>query len=198
MKIIGITGGIGSGKTLVSKIIINLGYHVYNSDIRAKYLMNYDKSLINSIKYFFGKKSYLNNKLNKKFISSLIFSNITNFQLFSNLVYSKIERDFELFKLNYYHTQNFIFKEAAILYESSTYKKCDMILLVTCDDKTRINRIIKRNQFSYNEIFKRMNHQWSESQKINLADFIIYNNGTIQNLNNKIQEVLQYIIKIYS
>lgn len=198
MKTIGITGGIGSGKSLVAKILINSGFIVYDSDIRADYLMHHDEKLIQAIKIHFGDESYLNNQsLNRRFLSTLVFSDPKNLKTLNKLVHPQVEKDFSFFKLNHYN-KSLLFKEAAILYESGAYKKCDAILVVTTsDDEIRIKRTMQRDQISRDEVLKRINNQWKESRKIDLADFIIYNNGTIKDLNNKIQETLKVITDRY-
>lgn len=194
MKIIGITGGIGSGKTLVLKKLKNLKFTIYNSDIKAKNLMNYNKKIIDSINSFFGPKSYLNNKINTKFLSKQIFLNEEKLKILNEIIHPELEKDFSLFKL-YHKNKSLIFKESAIIYEKKNNNKYDAILLVTSHDQNRIKRIIYRNKLSKKEIFQRMNNQWTEKEKINLTDFVIYNNSSIKKLNHQILYFLKYITK---
>ena len=155
MKIVGITGGIASGKSLVSNILRNLKFKVYDSDYRAKYLMNHDYELVKSIKNHFGDNVYVNNKLNTNILSKIIFSDLDKINILNNLVHPKVEKDFNFFKL-FYAKESLLFKEAAILYETKMYNKCDIVLVITANKKIRIHRIMNRNKISYQEVLKRM------------------------------------------
>lgn len=192
MKIIGITGGIGTGKSLVLKILKRLHYQVYNTDYRAKYLMNNNNDLKKIIKYYFGDKVYLNEKLNIKFLSEIVFTDKKKIRILNNLIHPKVEEDFNLFKF-FHKSESCIFIESAILYESGFYKKCNLILAVIADHEIKINRVVKRNHISREEVLKRINSQWKDSIKIILSDFIIYNNKSIKDLNKNVEKTLNLI-----
>lgn len=192
MKIIGVTGGIGSGKSFVLKKLKNFGFTIYNTDLRAKYLMMYNHKIIKSIKYYFGPKSYLNNEVNIKFLSKQTFFNEKKLKILNKIIHPEIEKDFYLFTL-YHKNKSLIFKETAILYEQNNHKKYHSILLITANDNIRIKRIIQRNKMSKKEIFQRMNNQWEEKQKINLSNFIIFNNSSTKKLVNEIYDILNII-----
>lgn len=194
MKIIGITGGIGSGKSLVLKKLISIGYTVYNTDLRAKYLMQSNKNIINAIKYFFGPKSYLNNKINTTFLANKVFSNEKKLKILHTIIHPEIEKDFNLFKL-YHKNKALIFKETAILYEQGSHKNYHFILLITSHDNIRIKRIIQYKKISKKDIFKIMDNQWKEDEKIKLSNIVIYNNNNIKNLINKLNDSLNIIKK---
>ncbi len=175
MKIIGITGGIGSGKSTIAKVFISMGFPVYNSDVRAKELINSDEDVINSIKQEFGSNIYSSKGLDRKKMASIVFTDSDKLQKLNNIVHPAVGKDFE----NWCSTKNstFVLKEAAILFETGIYKNLDKTILVTCPKEERINRVMKRDSATKEAIEARMNNQWSEEKKKELADYIIDNSG---------------------
>ena len=191
---VGLTGGIGSGKSTVAKILLELGFPVYNSDKRAKWLMNNDSILKNKITSIFGENSYINGVLNTNFISNIVFSNSKKIVHLNSLVHPFVSKDFDKWlKLNISH--NIIFKEAAILIESGAYLKMNKIILVESRNDLKIERILKRDSIDYNSIKKRMDSQSSDTKNKKYVDYIIENNENLESLNIKVDLVIQQIKK---
>ena len=191
---VGLTGGIGSGKSTVAKILLELGFPVYNSDKRAKWLMNNDSILKNKITSIFGENSYINGVLNTNFISNIVFSNSKKIVHLNSLVHPFVSKDFDKWlKLNISH--NIIFKEAAILIESGAYLKMNKIILVESRNDLKIERILKRDSTDYNSIKKRMDSQSSDTKNKKYVDYIIENNENLESLNIKVDLVIQQIKK---
>lgn len=189
MKIIGLTGGIGSGKSLVSKYFESKGFPVYNSDDKAKEIMFSNSQLKSEIIELLGENSYVNNQLNRKFIASKVFSNKDLLQKLNQLVHPKVQHDFLDWTIN--QNANFCIKEAAILFESGAYKNCDLIILVTANDEIRIKRVMQRDNCSKEEVVSRMKTQWNEEDKKPLSNFIIYNNTTVENVYMQVDEIIE-------
>lgn len=193
MKVIGITGGIGSGKSSVSEILRTHGFFVYNSDDRAKYLMNHNEDLIQEIKKLLGKNVYNELGLDRKLVAQLVFTDDDLLRQLNKLVHPKVFEDFEFFKLHH-RNENFIFKESALLFETKSYKNCDKVLLVIADQEVRIKRVMQRDLISKQEVINRMNKQGNDNEKIKLADYIIENNGNYSELNEKVKNFI-YLLK---
>ena len=191
---VGLTGGIGSGKSTVAKILLKLGFPVYNSDKRAKWLMNNDSILKNNISSIFGENSYINGVLNTNFISNIVFSDPDKIVQLNSLVHPSVSKDFDKWlKLNISH--NIIFKEAAILIESGAYLKMNKIILVESRNDLKIERILKRDSTDYDSVKKRMDSQSSDIKNKKYADYIIENNETLDSLNIKVDLIIQQIKK---
>jgi dephospho-CoA kinase len=191
---VGLTGGIGSGKSTVAKILLKLGFPVYNSDKRAKWLMNNDSVLKNNISSIFGESSYINGVLNTNFISNIVFSDPDKIIQLNSLVHPSVSKDFDKWlKLNISH--NIIFKEAAILIESGAYLKMNKIILVESRNDLKIERILKRDSTDFDSVKKRMDSQSSDIKNKKYVDYIIKNNETLESLNTKVNLVIQQIKK---
>ncbi len=172
---IGITGGIGSGKSFISGVFGKLGIPVYNSDTRAKELMNTSPHLIERIQEIFGSRAYFQHQLNRKYIASAVFSDKNLLNKLNTIVHPAVETDF----LQWCSSQKdntYVLKEAAILFESGAYKKLDAVILVSAPEKVRISRVVQRDKTSVDEVKKRINSQWTTEKLISLADFLIENN----------------------
>ena len=189
---VGLTGGIGSGKTAVSNIMSDIGIPVYNSDNRAKWLMNNDKELQNNIIQLFGHKAYLNNQLNRSYISTIVFDNPTKLNQLNSLVHPCVAFDFKKWIVEN-NTAEIVVKEAAILIESDAYKQMDSIILVVADEKLRINRVSIRDGVHSKVVKKRMDTQMSDQMKMKYADHIINNDGSLFELKNKVLSVMKSI-----
>ncbi len=195
MKNIGLSGGIGSGKSTVSKILTNNGIPVYDSDSRAKLLMNSSVELKDMIINHFGIDSYINNKLNKKYISEVIFNNQTEISKINSLVHPFVFKDFNNWKKHFF--SNYVIFESALIFETGSYKKNDFNILVVSDIKERIKRVIKRDSVEEKDVLIRIKNQWSDKIKIPLTDYVIENisfqetkikvKKMIEELNNKFQ-----------
>ena len=186
---VGLTGGIGSGKSTVSKILISKGFSVYNSDNRAKWLMNNNDNLKSNIISIFGNKAYLKGSLNRKYLSAKVFNDSLKLKALNNLVHPLVAIDFKNWLLNQ-KSKDFVFKEAAILIESGAYKEMDKIIVVSCPENIRLERVLKRDGNSPELVKKRMQNQISETEKINHADFVVKNNGSESDLVLEVEFVI--------
>ena len=175
MKKIGITGGIGVGKTYVSNILQKMNYAVYNSDVMAKELLENDDNLMSLIKNNFGDKIYSDNKINKSLVASLIFSNDDLLRKFNSIVHPYVFEDFKKWCKS--QQSSIIFKEAAILFESDAVKDLDCVICVTANKDIRIKRIISRDNKTVDEIEKIMSKQIDQQKKERLSDYVIKNDG---------------------
>ena len=172
--VVGLTGGIGSGKTTVLHFFEELGAKVFIADVEAKILMNTNEDLINDIKGLLGEEAYLNGELNKKYVAEKVFKDSKKLTLLNALVHPKVRNKFNKFKeLN---SSYLIIYEAAILFESGSKTLCDYIITVTSDLKSKIERITKRDGISEQEILNRMKHQYEDDFKIKKSNFVIQNN----------------------
>ena len=188
---IGITGGIGSGKSTVSNIIKNAGYTVLDADSIAKDLMSSDHNVKELIKQEFGDESYLEGKLNISFLSSSVFNSVENVRKINGIVHtSVISRIEELINIDR-KKNNITFVEAALIFESDMDDILDHVLLVTASKDIRIKRIMERDSLTEEEIRKRMQYQMPEDEKENLADFTIHNDLTKEELEKKSRFFLQ-------
>ena len=186
---VGLTGGIGSGKSTVSKILISKGFSVYNSDNRAKWLMNNNDNLKSNIISIFGNKAYLKGSLNRKYLSAKVFNDSLKLKALNNLVHPLVAIDFKNWLLHQ-KSKDFVFKEAAILIESGAYKEMDKIIVVSCPENIRLERVLKRDGNSPELVKKRMQNQISETEKINHADFVVKNNGSESDLVLEVEFVI--------
>ena len=174
---IGLTGGIGSGKTLISKLFSILGVPIYNADNRAKALMN--TILVNSITQEFGPKSYTSGHLDRAFIAGQVFNNKAKLERLNAIVHPAVAIDFEDWVKSQSHP-NYIIKEAALLVESDSASLLDKLIVVTSPIALRVTRIKKRDTFrSEEEIENIIKNQTSDEHKEKLADFIIRNNESL-------------------
>jgi dephospho-CoA kinase len=172
MKIIGITGGIGSGKTTITKYIESLGYPVYIADDQAKNLLDTEE-VVNEIRNVFGEEIIENNLVDKKKLATFVFGNENNLKKLNEIVHPKVRQHF----INWLKQcdKPLVVKEAAILFESGAYKDCDLTILVTAPEDVRIDRVIKRDNTNKEDVIKRIRSQWFDEDKAKLADFVIQN-----------------------
>ncbi len=192
MKRVGLTGGIGSGKTTVAAMFRDLGVAVYNSDIEAKRLMNEDPVLRTAIKELFGEQAYENNVLNRKLLAERVFKNKELLKALNQIVHPAVRADFkswtELQKGSY------VIQEAAILFENGGYKEFDKMILVTAPKKIRIARIKKRDDLSEKAILERMQHQWPVRKKKELAQYVIHNKN-LKDTRHQVQIIHDLILE---
>ena len=161
---VGLTGGIGSGKTTVSNFLLDYGIPVYNSDSKGKTLMNTNLELKNNIVSIFGERVYDNGILNTNLLSSIVFNDSTKIEQLNNLVHPKVAQDFNQW-VGKNNNKPILVKEAAILIESGAYLNMDKIILVVSEKSTRINRVSKRDNSDLESIEKRINHQLTDNGK---------------------------------
>lgn len=171
---IGLTGGIGAGKSIVSKILTALNYPVFNSDNEAKKLLVNDSSVIAEMKAAFGDDVYHSDgTINRAYLADVIFKDSNAREQINAIVHPRVRIAFDEFVT----AQNapLIFNEAAILFETGAYKNFDATILVAAPDHLRIERVMKRDNVSREQVVARMNAQWSDDKKKDLADVVIMN-----------------------
>lgn len=172
---IGITGGIGSGKTTVCKVFELLGIPVFYADSIAKSIMHTDAELKDQIIRVFGKDSYSENgDLNRAYISSIVFKDEAELQKLNSLVHPAVFRAFDLWVSEQVNVP-YVMKEAALLFESDSYKMCDQTILVLAPEEIRIARVTERDKISEDEVKLRMKKQWPDAEKQKLANYILRN-----------------------
>jgi len=190
---IGITGGIGSGKSYICQILEKMGYDVFNSDREAKGLMENNAILIEKIKYLVGENAYIeNNKINKKVLSQFIFNNKSNRLSINQIVHPFVYEYFEYWSEKF-NSNQIVFYESALLFETGFYKNLDKNILVIAPYNTRLQRIQKRDQLSEKEIMNKINSQYSDDEKLTICDFVIDNNE-YELLVPKIVEIINKLI----
>ena len=188
-KIIGITGGIGSGKSTVSKFIEALGFSVYDSDFWAKELVNIDENLKSRIIELLGDESYDDNrKYNRKFVAEKVFENQELLLQLNQIIHPVVKIHFE----NWVNAQNaeFVFKETALLFELKLNESCHQSILVTADENIRIKRVMNRDGRTYREVKEIIDKQMPEVDKVKLADFVIQNNTDLDTLKEFTHQVI--------
>jgi dephospho-CoA kinase len=173
---IGITGGIGSGKTTVCRIFEKLGIPVFYADTVAKEIMITDPVLREGIINAFGKDSYdLSGKLNNKYIAQLVFNDKQELEKLNGLVHPAVFRAFDTWEETIPAEVPYTLKEAALLFESGSYKMCDKTILVTAPADVRIQRVMERDGVTREQVEARMDKQMSDDEKKKMADFLITN-----------------------
>lgn len=174
---IGITGGIGSGKTTVCKVFETLGIPVFYADNVAKQIMTIDAILINGIKETFGEQSYFEDgSLNNKHIANIVFADENELAKLNALVHPAVFRAFDQWDANLPKNTPYSVKEAALLFESGSYKMCDKNILVTAPHHLKMAWVTRRDQVNEAQVLARMDKQFSDKQKLKMADFVIQNN----------------------
>ena len=174
MSLIGITGGIGSGKTFISRMFNSSeAFVVFNSDLFAKQILVENSEVIDFVKNKIGEKSYKDGIIQTKYISDVIFNDKRKLNELNKIVHPKVLHEFEKFKSS--NLNKIIIIESAILFETGIYLQTNYNILVKAPIKERINRVVSRDKISKLDVLKRINSQWKDSKKIGLADFVINN-----------------------
>lgn len=172
-KIIGLTGGIGSGKTTIANHFMAAGVPVYIADDEARKIMQ-SAAIIEEIKKNFGSVIFENGILNRQKLAEIVFNDPDKLKLLNGIIHPAVKKHFENWISN--HNQSpFIIYEAAILFESGSYKNCDKIITVTAPLETRIQRVIQRDNTTRKNVLKRINSQWDDNQRIAKSDFVVEN-----------------------
>jgi dephospho-CoA kinase len=190
MKKIGITGGIGSGKSYVSGIIKSMGFPVYHSDESAKLLMESNPVIKEGLLLLFGESIYEKGELNKKKLAELIFESPELREKVNSLVHPIVRADFAQWASN--QSKEIVFNEAAILFETGANTNFDATILVIAPEAIRIDRVMKRENCSRELVLKRIHSQWSDEQKSSLANFQIINDS-VSPLLSQVENVLEKI-----
>jgi dephospho-CoA kinase len=190
-KIIGLTGGIGSGKTTIANQFKAAGIPVYIADDEARLLMQ-SAEIIQEIKNTFGQIVFDKSILNRQKLAKIVFNNPEKLKLLNSIIHPAVKKHFANWVLNF-KKEPFVIYEAAILFESGNYKNCDKIITVTAPIESRIERVVKRDMTTPEQVLSRMNAQWNDEQRISKSDFVIENeNPTIVKLEvGKILKILK-------
>jgi len=172
-KIIGLTGGIGSGKTTVANHFIAAGIPIYIADDEARRIME-SPEILKEIKLFFGNSVFENEILNRQKLAEIVFSNPEKLKQLNAIIHPAVKKHFGNWSLNH-KSFPFIIYETAILFESGSYKDCDLIITVTAPLESRIQRVIQRDKTNRVNVLKRINMQWTDDQRQAKSDFVIEN-----------------------
>ena len=172
-KIIGLTGGIGSGKTTVANHFMAAGIPVYIADDEARKIMQ-SAEIINEIKKTFGNTVFENDILNREKLAGIVFSNPDKLKQLNAIIHPAVKKHFGGWILDHKNSP-FVIYEAAILFESGSYKDCDLIITVTAPLESRIQRVLQRDKTTRENVLKRMNIQWNDNQRISKSDYVIEN-----------------------
>ena len=192
---IGITGGIGSGKTTACRLFEKLGVPVYYADARAGFIQNNDPALIESIKQLFGEGIYINGSLDRQSLGKIVFSDKSKLDALNNLVHPAVFKDAQ----DWQEKQRlagaaYTLKEAALLFETGSYKSLDKIIVVSAPLELRIERVMSRDNLSKAEVLKRIGNQMPQEEKEKLADFILYNINLVD-LQKEVEKLHKIILE---
>ena len=178
MKTVGLTGGIGSGKTTVAKMFQDLGVPLYIADDRAKILMNGSKELQKKLIALFGVETYINGELNRPYLAHKIFEDATLLKQMNAIVHPEVGADFIKWKTD--QNAPYVLKEAAIIFENNLQSQYDVIITVVADLELRIARVMKRDNSNKDKLMAVVKNQWTDEEKIKFSDFVITNNDLDQ------------------
>ncbi|WP_281228849.1 dephospho-CoA kinase [Flavobacterium aquiphilum] len=189
-KIIGLTGGIGSGKTTVANEFSSLGIPVYIADLEARKLMQTD-SVLNLIKAEFGSTVFDKGVLLREKLSEIVFNDSRKLEKLNGIVHPAVKKHFDEWLLD--HKNNpFVIYETAILFESGSYKKCDFVINVEAPLEVRIQRVIERDNTTREKVLERIKNQWNDEEKSSKSDFII-KNTSIEAIKVEIVKILNFL-----
>lgn len=186
MKIVGLTGGIGSGKSTAARMFADLGVPVYNSDLEAKQLMHTSIKVKEQIINLLGKDTYVNNVLNREYIAQKVFADASLLKQLNNIVHPAVRKHF----LEWTKKQKapYVIQESAIIFENQNQDFYDYIILVTAPLEVKIDRILKRDNTTREKILSRMDNQWTDEKKEKMSDFKLINEDIVK-LRLKIKEI---------
>lgn len=172
-KIIGLTGGIGSGKSTIAGFFSSLGVKVYIADDEAKNIL-FRQDAADEVAAIFGEEALTDNLPDRAKLAGLVFNDAAKLAKLNSIIHPKVREHFTEWVASH-SDEKFVIKEAAILFESGSYKDCDKVILVTAPEKIRINRVIARDNVSEEKVLERMANQWDDERKKSLSDYIIEN-----------------------
>ena len=190
MKSVGVTGGIGSGKSIVCKIFEVMGFPVFYADAEAKKCMVEDADLMRGVKQLLGESAYVNHALNRAFVAEKIFSNPDLKSKMDALVHPAVYRAFENWKKQ--QNADLIFNESALLFETGSHNRFDEVILVVADLETRLKRVMKRDYVQKEAVLARIQHQLLDEHKLKMNPYVIENDEHHQ----LIPQVLKFIEKM--
>ncbi len=190
---VGITGGIASGKTHATNYFREKGYPVFFADILAAQIMNRDPEVISEIVAGFGVNSYLDGRIDREYLSKQVFGFPEKVEKLNSIVHPRvIKRSTELLEMEL-EFSDIVFYEAALIFEAGMAGRFDLVLLITADDEVRLKRAVSRGGLSEEGIRRRMDSQISEAEKIERSNFVIVNNGTLEEFEAKLEKFLQML-----
>ncbi len=192
MKIIGLTGGIGSGKTTIAKMFTNFGVPVYYADDEAKKLIHSNQHIKEQLIHLFGNEAYQNGELNRAFIAGIVFNDKKKLESINAIVHPEVEKHFS----NWIKKQNskYVIQENAILFESGSQNRFDKIITVTAPLEIKIERVVKRDQTSREKVMERMDNQLKDDYKIRNSAFVI-NNLSLEDSKNEVIKLHKLLSK---
>lgn len=173
MKVVGLTGGIGSGKTTVAGFFSEMGVPVYIADIEARKLTNRSKYIRKKLIALLGEEAYADDRINRKFVAGKIFNDSELLESVNKIIHPRVAMHFKRWLSK--QKGPYCIKEAAILFENGGYKQCDYTILVTAPRETRVERLLERDETTRPDIEDRMANQWEDEKKLKLANFHIEN-----------------------
>lgn len=189
-KIVGLTGGIGSGKTTIANHFKTLGVPVYIADDEARILMN-SATILTKIKNKFGDNLVVNSILNRERLAQIVFENPEKLAELNKIVHPAVKKHFVKW-LEKHKNDPYIIKEVAILFETGGYKDCDFVITVVAPLENRIERVINRDKSSREAVLLRIKNQWSDEDKIAKSNFVIFNEDINEAL-NKTSEIHNFL-----
>lgn len=189
-KVIGLTGGIGSGKTTIANYFNEMGIPVYIADDGARRVMQSER-IINQIKRTFGDAIFENNVLDRSKLADIVFKDKDKLNQLNAIVHPAVKEDFGAWLLRHENYQYVIY-EAAILFESGRYKECDLVITVTAPEEVRIERVLKRDNTTRDHVLDRMKMQWSDEKRISGSNFVI-NNDNLKKAKEEVVKILKIL-----
>lgn len=186
---VGITGGIGSGKSIICQIFNRLGPPVYDADARAKALMTENKEIIYKLSTRFGSNLYKNGQLDRKMLAGIIFEDKQAIGFVNSVIHPAVEADFTAWSLQY-QSEPYVIEEAALHFESGAYKNMNVMIMVFAPVEIRLKRVIQRDSGTREQVEARMNNQLPDTEKIKRSDFVIYNDDK--------QSIMEQVLKIHN
>ena len=189
-KVIGLTGGIGSGKSTIANFFKEFGVPVYIADDQAKKIMQTDE-IVRAIKTTFGAELFENHVLNRAKLAEIVFKDAEKLAQLNSIVHPAVKKDFDLW-LTQNNNYQFVIYEAAILFESGRYKDCDIIITVTAPEEVRINRVLKRDNTTREHVLSRIKMQWNDEKRISRSNFII-NNINLKEAKEEVVKILKIL-----
>lgn len=193
---IGLTGGIGSGKSTVADFLRKKGIKVFDADRLAKELMTSDEELKRELIKEFGEETFSGGELNREYLANTIFVNPAKVEKINSIVHPVVKNKLTSLMNKELEKSNLVAAEAALIFEADMTEMFDYIWVVTADEETRIKRVMERSGLSREEIIKRMENQIPEKEKISRADFVFYNNNSVEKLEENVSFMLSIIQKI--
>ena len=190
---VGLTGGIGSGKTTAANYFIELGIPVYFADKEAKKLMNSSTKIKNKLIKEFGESTYQKGELNREYLANIVFHNKSKLSIINSIVHPAVAKHFAKWVKK--QKTKYVIQENAILFENNTASNFDYIITVTAPLGIKIDRIIKRDSANKEDVLSRMNNQWDDAKKIELSDFVI-DNIHLADTKKQVNQIHKKLIKI--